>query len=358
MDDLLKSAQKTIDDASGKLPNKDRDKNSSSQTHQSPNSPPDIPAPKSMTGEDKKQEKNTGEKHESVLTSSSVPSKDTKLTPTTPQSTPKDENASSNDSSAPLTSPPTVPPPKKKRSRTGLILSMILLFIFTVPIGVYYVSQQQQLADIRSQAKYEEGTPCPDDVLGKCIDKFYKWDNIRGTCKKKYDPDTCGGGKGEPPEDQICSRSISGAPCQGGQKPGDSCKNGTGKCVGLDNVDGNGNIQCSCRITEGQPTPTPGPTATPTPESPGPQCRRIVIAKDNELVDPSTLNAGDEVIIGVVGNNATKARARVNGGEFIESSEDSVTIGDTIVFGIPFTIPTDTANFTIEAEVFNNGVWQ
>lgn len=63
-----------------------------------------------------------------------------------------------------MTAPPTdtppknAPPLKKKGSRVGIIVTALLLLFFTVPLTVYYVSQQKELADIRNRASGTD--PC------------------------------------------------------------------------------------------------------------------------------------------------------------------------------------------------------
>ncbi len=108
----------------------------------------------------------------------------------------------------------------------------------------------------------------------------------------------------------------------------------------------------------GTPTPTEGPTVrgTPTPtEGPTVQCRNIKIYKGGVQVTPSTLQPGDAVVLAVVGQNASKARIRVNDAAFTETS----TKNSSGEFTLDFTVPTSgVTSFKIEAEVFKDGVWQ
>lgn len=71
-------------------------------------------------------------------------------------------------------------------------------------------------------------------------------------------------------------------------------------------------------------------------------------------MDLTTLRAGDQVTIAVVGANATKAHIRVNGAPYEETTNKNAA-GEYI---LSFPIPSGTYNFTIEAEVYQNGTWQ
>lgn len=52
----------------------------------------------------------------------------------------------------PGTPPPGTPPQGKKKSKTGLIIATILILLITLPIGIYFISQQRQLTEQRSKA--------------------------------------------------------------------------------------------------------------------------------------------------------------------------------------------------------------
>lgn len=107
----------------------------------------------------------------------------------------------------------------------------------------------------------------------------------------------------------------------------------------------------------GTPQPTPGPTSPPPGPTPTPivlQCTRIRVYKNNTQVDPATLLPGDSVVLAVAGTNATKGRIRVNGAAWTEST----TLNTNNEYTVPFTVPTGTTSFTVEAEVFKDGVWQ
>jgi hypothetical protein len=100
---------------------------------------------------------------------------------------------------------------------------------------------------------------------------------------------------------------------------------------------------------------SPAPTfqAAPTNSTAGPQCQRIKIYKDNILVDPAILKPSDFIIIGVTGVSATKARLRINGSPWTETSSQNSS-GE---YTVTFTIPDDVSNFTLEAEVYKDGQW-
>lgn len=72
------------------------------------------------------------------------------------------------------------------------------------------------------------------------------------------------------------------------------------------------------------------------------------------MTDPSTLQAGDKIVLAASGDKTTKAHFRVNGGTWTESSTKNAN-GEYV---LDFTIPTAVTNFTIEAEIFGtDGKW-
>ncbi|OGG11377.1 hypothetical protein A2Z00_03440 [Candidatus Gottesmanbacteria bacterium RBG_13_45_10] len=99
-----------------------------------------------------------------------------------------------------------------------------------------------------------------------------------------------------------------------------------------------------------QPTATTQPTQAPVAG----QCTNLLVYKDSQVVTPSTLQAGDSIVFAVNGTNASRARIRVNGASFVESG----TKNTSNQYTFPYTIPSGTTNFTIEAEVYTNGQWQ
>ncbi len=108
--------------------------------------------------------------------------------------------------------------------------------------------------------------------------------------------------------------------------------------------------------------PCPAQIGSPTVATGGgggggtaPQCQSIKIYKGGQVVTPSTLRAGDDVLLAAVAPTAaTKARFRVNGGSW----QETTTKNGSNEFTLAFTIPSATTNFTVEAQLFINGQWQ
>lgn len=117
----------------------------------------------------------------------------------------------------------------------------------------------------------------------------------------------------------------------------------------------------TCRQTEGcfkagggGGTPPPGEDNTPTPTKITAQCNDIKIYKDGIVVVPSTLRADDDVVIAVTGGNATKARVRINGGSWHETSTKNAN-GE---YTYDYTVESGVYNFTIESEIYGlDNVW-
>jgi len=101
------------------------------------------------------------------------------------------------------------------------------------------------------------------------------------------------------------------------------------------------------------PTNTPsGPTNTPPPT--GGQCLSIQIYKDGNVTEPSSLVSGDQVQIAVSGNgDITKARIKINGGAWIETS----SLNGSNEYIVEYTVPEDITSFQINGEIFVNGSW-
>ncbi|KKU88771.1 MAG: hypothetical protein UY16_C0002G0043 [Candidatus Gottesmanbacteria bacterium GW2011_GWA2_47_9] len=127
-----------------------------------------------------------------------------------------------------------------------------------------------------------------------------------------------------------------------------------------------GTIVCNPTSTANCSTPPPpggggggGENPTPTP-TPGPltlQCTRIRVYKGTQQLDTAGLAAlkqGDVVTLAVAGANASQGRIRVNGGDWNTTS----TKNTSDEFTVDFTIPGNITSFTIEAEVYGNGVWK
>ncbi len=224
----------------------------------------------------------------------------------------------------------------------------------------------------------------PFSTGGKICDGNLYCNTASGKCESSKPTNLCQGNQGSKEQaGDLCEVFI----CPGKCDNGNQCTKSTGKvpcgqanlggqCGQIDWLDAN-RAYCGVKVqncggacagttqTRGgqqpdgqqqQPPPpaTPTPTPTPTPLPPGPQCKNIKLYKGNEVVLPSSLVPGDQITVAIVGANATKARARVNGSSWTETSTKNAA-GE---FTIQFTIPASGGTFTIEAEVYQNGVWQ
>lgn len=235
---------------------------------------------------------------------------------------------------------------EKKKPKLGVILAALLLLLITLPIGIFYISQQQQLTDIRSRANSPPapypGTAqqCKDgggEVVsepgGECGSGGYR--NECHTGGKWYKID-CGNNP-NPTEKPPCK--------------GDNC--------GPNNTPTNTPIKTPTNTPIMTPSGTPQVTETPTntPTGAYPQCTNIKVFKDDVQLDADGLKKlvpGDEVVITVAGGNATKAHIRVNGGAWSESS--TTNAGGEYTFN--YTIPSNITSFTIESEIFGtDGIW-
>jgi hypothetical protein len=62
------------------------------------------------------------------------------------------------DTISPTPAPPPLPPsPKKRVVSKGALIGILLLLVIALPIGVYYVSQQDSLNDVRNRANEPPG---------------------------------------------------------------------------------------------------------------------------------------------------------------------------------------------------------
>lgn len=311
--------------------------------------------------------------------------------------------------------PPTIPPlPKKKGGGKGFVTAILFLLLLTVPIAVYYISKPKQLADIRNRATLNCGgyppitcpngseacslaqcttaTPTPAGVcaglggLGQVCRVPQNCNNLpncdgtlvclNGTCQQANAGQCGSSGKCKLYICDKCSNYGGGLDeCRDGGQEVDcaSAVVPAGQCGQVDILDAQGKY---CEVKQqactgscaggpqptnpppgGTPQPTPGPTSPPPGSTPTPvvlQCTRIRVYKNNTQVDPATLLPGDAVILAVAGSNATKGRIRVNGAAWAEST----TLNSNGEYTVAFTIPTGTTSFTVEGEVFKDGVWQ
>lgn len=430
-DDILDAAQKQINDAATQL--------GSSST------PPD-PAKTPLSPPQLKEEALL---KEPVTPATTAPTTDTDEVNSIMESVlGSDKNVDKKPSQPDLTPTVLPPPPPPKRSKVGVILAVLLFLLFTIPLGVYFISQQQQLADLRSRAQigpyptttttpgpsgtptgncndcggFNQGqcgvggsdtincnpnnTPCEGGMVvcdGGCYPPNYQSckDYGRAGC---YPPETpctesdpcarvscpagqyCNGGAcvtgqgGDNIVSFICGQCTADRRCDTGGSVG--TQGYSNPCGQVDecqkNADGSINYStckaiklCDPSCSGGTTSPpggTPGPTSppgeSPTPESSpsptsppaGPQCRAIKIYKDgSEVTDLSSLRPGDQITVGVKGDNAVKAHIRLNGADW--KVTDQKNSHDEYIY--TFTIPSDATKVTLEAEVSKNGsTWE
>ena len=255
----------------------------------------------------------------------------------------------------------------KKHSSFGVMLAGVLILMITLPIGIYFISQQNtRLTEQRSCATGDGdcgGTPGP--YANVTVPPGFTCNEE--SCCHQYANKTCwwnlnGSGK------CLCT----GTQCTNWGSGWGTCHLDTCKCIQeqycVDGVNNTYQIrECtasSCVPCGETPTPTnpPGgsptnppnktPTVTPTP-LPG-QCSRIRVYKDDVSVDPNTLSVGDFVQIAVAGTNAEMGRIRINGGAW---GETGVKNGHDEYF-ISYTVPSGVTSFTVEAEIFSNNEWK
>ncbi len=157
-----------------------------------------------------------------------------------------------------------------------------------------------------------------------------------------------GGGGGQGGGSDVCGKVCKKAGDKG--KPNDK-KCGAPEsgltCEPVKKNKPNGKYHCWADFCNDKPTPTPT-------DEPIAECKDIKIYKDGKVVKPKTLEAGDDIIIAVVGTKATKARIKINKGEFTETKKKNKK-GEYI---LDYTIPNDVEKFNIQAEVFKKGKWK
>jgi hypothetical protein len=108
-------------------------------------------------------------------------------------------------------------------------------------------------------------------------------------------------------------------------------------------------------------TPTPTKKATPTPTkgivTPTPvqfMCKLINIYHNGAIVDPEDLTPGSKIVIGVAHQGAEKARIKINNGDYMYSEE----LNDEEEFIFQYTLPLNVTDYTINADVYRDGVWK
>jgi hypothetical protein len=244
----------------------------------------------------------------------------------------------------------------KKHSSLGVMLAGVLILMVTLPIGIYFISQQNtRLTEQRSCAATpgEPGCPDPDGPYPN-ITVPPGFTCHEASCCHQYKNKTCVMSGGE----CLCTAYDAE-----GCGPWGACHNDTCKCIQERYCNNNEYQITSCSGCGGcHETPKPpGPTEPPQPPQSTPttapgQCSDIRVYKDGVRKDLTTVHHGDVLEIAVTGEKATKARIRVNSGGWTVTDVKNAS-GE---YRISFTVPEDTATFTVEAEIFDSAtsVWK
>ena len=307
---------------------------------------------------------------------------------------------------------PTVPPPvPKKHGSKSLIMAVLLFLLATLPLAVYFTSQQRQLADVRSRAQQgpypcgPAGKSCNEvsDCGTSCSSQNWVCVGVSGqkTCQQHGPEDQCPGGACTKINAYRCDALNSGGQChQNLRTDVGSWSAGVSHAAGCGQVDqvcrggSRDNLGCgsfeiinsTCGTTTttppppppgatttpppppppATPTPTPGPTATPTPTPPpGGTCELIKVydaaGADITLAvrnGTKKLAIGEQVTIATTKGNATKARFRIQGiADWAENDPSKTTATEyRLSINIPSTLTQSQGTF--EVEVFVNGVWK
>lgn len=226
---------------------------------------------------------------------------------------------------------PSGPLPTKKSGKGGLI-AVIAALLLTLPVAVYYLSQQnQQIADIRNRA------------TGTDLYPGYECNKGGRTCQPGYECH-CTGGDACTGTECVSQTWIKNICTSDGRSWCDNM-NGFAKtcCVKGYTCNPNGD---GCVATNVNPTKPPSDTT--------PVCQNIKIYKGGTQVTPSTLKAGDTIVLAVKGNlSPAKAHFRINGGTWSETT----TKNGSGEFTLNYTIPDGITDFVIEGEVFTDGAW-
>lgn len=311
------------------------------------------------------------------------------------------------DATPPSTNEPPFPPKKHRSSRTGVIVATLLFLLFALPLTVYFVSQQQQLVELRGRAvgpypscsgplQSCESTPCCSGQNLVCQgvsgsrqceqtgpggggDAFCKSDpNNPGLGCNRYRGHTCSNltngqclenGQSFSSWDQAVAYSQAqgcgqaDVACNEGAKDGQLC----GDFAIFSDTCGPGTGFTPTQPPGGgSPTP-PGGENTPTPTHPpsGGSCEtiRVYDATDTEITSElrngtRTLSVGETVTLATSKGSATKARFRIQGiTQFAENNPSLTTDHEyRIQIQIPSTITQTQGSF--EAEVFIGGNWK
>lgn len=241
---------------------------------------------------------------------------------------------------APPPKKPT-PPPAKKSSGKGVVLALLAVLLIALPVGVYFISQQnQELADVRSEASgsspYGNNQPC----------------GANGYCANGY---TCQGGICKPNTNTDCKQGDSGAPVCCNR----DCPKANQVCEPPNRLECNiGGVHCTIK---GKGCGGGGGDDDDDDNVNPPKCQLIKIYKGNQEVTPSTLKPGDNVKLAVKGNRVgQKGRFRVNGKALDGTGNwtETTTKNARNEWTVNYTIPPGVTDFVIEGEVFMGGAWR
>lgn len=250
------------------------------------------------------------------------------------------------------TDPPSDNSSKKHKSGVGFMLAGILILMIALPVGIYFVSQQNtRVTEQRSCATGDGACITPGPYSATKVPSGFTCN--QESCCHAYANKTCHW------TGTVCSCTTYGE-CTGdwGACHSDSCV-----CIEERSCEGTNDYQirgCSgctpCNETPTNPPngPTDPPVSTPT-TAPG-QCSDIKVYKNGARVDLATVKHGDVIELAVTGLKATKARIRVNSGGWT-TTEVKNSNGE---YRISFTVPNDINTFTIEAEIYDSvtGLWK
>ncbi|MBI4062402.1 hypothetical protein HY410_00615 [Candidatus Gottesmanbacteria bacterium] len=298
-----------------------------------------------------------------------------------------------------------LPPKKHRSSRTGIIVATLLFLLFSLPLAVYFISQQQQLTELRGRAvgPYPTASPTPS---GGCSGPRQSCESTpccsgqnlvcQGVSGSRQCEQTAPGGTG----DAFCTSDPNNPGLGCNRYRGHKCSNLTnGQCLengqsfsswdGAVNYSqgcGQADVACNEGSKDGQlcgdfaifsstcgagtgftPTQPPGGENTPTPTTPpsGGQCEtiRVYDATGANITSAlrngtRTLSVGETVTLATSKGSAAKARFRIQGiTQFAENDPSLTTDGEyRLAVQIPSTITQAQASF--EIEVFIGGNWK
>jgi hypothetical protein len=241
------------------------------------------------------------------------------------------------------------PPKPKKHSSFGIMLAGILVLMVTLPIGIYFISQQNtRLTEQRSCAAGETGCTPPEGIYpSMTVPPDFECHEFG--CCQHYKNKTCNWNEST----KVCTCTTYGE-CEG---EWGGCHNDTCHCIQEKYCKDTDEYQirgcsgcggCNETPTDSPNNPTEPPRNTPT-TAPG-QCSDIKVYKDNVRVDLATVKHGDVIELAVTGSQATKARIRVNSGGWTVTDVKNGN-GE---YRISFTVPNEITTFTVEAEIFDS----